>query len=51
VKLEGEVWFSGLAFLLSPLVKVLLDRQSERNFDTLKRRLDELGSRIQVGGS
>jgi hypothetical protein len=51
VKLEGEVWFSGLAFLLSPLAKVLLDRQSERNFDTLKRRLDDLGARIQVTGS
>ncbi len=44
VVLEGEVWFRGVARLIQPLARMLLFRQSNRNFDTLKRRLDEIGA-------
>ncbi len=44
VVLEGEVWFRGLGWLFSPIARALLDRQSHRNFDRLKQRLDEIGA-------
>lgn len=50
VILEGEVWFRGLlGRLLYPLARFMLMRQGNRNFDTLKRRLDEIGAQHKVG--
>lgn len=50
VILEGEVWFRGvLGRLLYPFARLMLIRQSNRNFDALKRCLDALGAEHTAG--
>jgi hypothetical protein len=49
VVLEGETELAGIWRLFEPLVRWLLTREAERNFDVLKARLDRIGADHRAG--